>query len=241
MTPKILLSFPTSSVKDYCVDDFIKQIKTLTYSNYDIMVIDNSEDPKHVEKFWEAGILARHEPFNGNFKSASGRIELARHQNIIRDYALGNNYDYLFMLESDVFCGESIIEQLLVHAEMEGAGIVTATYEIMKEEGPTLCLTATTDLNGVRTERILPRALGYSLMGKGCKPFSEFIKEPGIRLTATGIGCTLIHREVLKEVPFRVDTRISKTAYSDSFYFTDAAKKGFEIMLHSDIVCEHRK
>ena len=39
------------------------------------------------------------------------------------------------MLESDVFCGESIIEQLLVHAEMEGAGIVTATYEIMKEEG----------------------------------------------------------------------------------------------------------
>jgi hypothetical protein len=241
MKPKILVSMPTADSKDYCVDDFIKQIKTLTYSNYDIMVLDNSEDPNHVKKFWDSGIVARHEPFRADFRSAQGREELARHQNIIRDYAIGNNYDYLFMLESDVFCGESIIEQLLIHAEEEGAGIVTATYEIMKEEGPTLCLTATSDLNGVRTELILPRAQGYSIMGQGCKPFSDIIKESGLRLTATGIGCTLIHKEVLKEVPFRVNTNLSKTAYSDTYYFTDAAKKGFEIMLHSDIVCEHRK
>ena len=40
--PKVLVSFPTSDKKDYCVDDFIKQIKNFTYPLYDIFVVDNS-------------------------------------------------------------------------------------------------------------------------------------------------------------------------------------------------------
>ena len=126
---RVLVSMPTADKKDYCVDEFINQIKTFTYPLYDIFVLDNSKDPKHVQKFWENGIKAVHEPVNGNFKE-----ELARHQNIIRNYFLNGDYDYLLMLESDVFAGECIIENLVSYADVYGASIVTATYEIRKDE-----------------------------------------------------------------------------------------------------------
>jgi hypothetical protein len=51
-TPRILVAFPTSDKKDYCVEDFIDQIKSFTYPNYDIFVVDNSKDESHVEMFW---------------------------------------------------------------------------------------------------------------------------------------------------------------------------------------------
>ena len=135
--PKILIAFPTSDKKDYCVDEFIQQIKSFTYPLYDIFVVDNSKDSKHVRKFWKEGIKAIHEPLKGDF-----REELARHQNIIKDYFLAGDYDYLMMIESDVFTGECILEKLVSYAEVYNAGVVTATYEIDRGE-PTLCLTST--------------------------------------------------------------------------------------------------
>lgn len=234
-TPKVLVACPTAQAKDYCVDDFIKQITTFTHPLYDCFLIDNSEDKDHVNMFWENGIKAIHEPIKGDF-----REELARHQNIIREYFLRGDYDYLLMLESDVFAGECIIEKLLAYSETYQAGAVTATYEIMKGE-PTLCLTATSDLNRVRSEKLMQRSLGYNQMGKGCVSFKEFLSDPDARLTATGIGCTLFHKEALQHVKFRTDLKVNKNAFSDSFIFTDIEKIGYNVMIDSDIICEHRK
>jgi hypothetical protein len=239
--PKILISCPTSDVKDYCVDDFITQIKTLTYPKYDMFILDNSKDAKHVEKFRSRGIKCTHEQFKGDFKKASGREELARHQNIIREYFLRSDCDYLLMIESDVFTGECIIETLLSHAEVYQSGIVTATYEIRKEEEDVLCLTSTVDSLGVRSEKLLTREHGYSVMGQGTIPLRQLLVDPDARITATGIGCTLFAREVMNNIPFRVNTDVSKTAYSDTYIFTDALKMGYEVLIASDIICEHRK
>lgn len=234
--PRVLVSFPTSDKKDYCVEDFIDQIKSFTYPNYDIFVVDNSLDESHVEMFWKNGIKAVHEPFkNDNFRS-----ELARHQNIIKDYFLNGNYDYLMMVESDVFTGECVIEKLVSYAEVYSAGVVTATYEIMKKE-PTLCLTATVDSRLVRSEKILDRSLGYEYMGQGVVPMRKFLNDPDAKLTATGIGCTLFRREALEEVEFRVDLELNKNAFSDTFIFTDIAARGYEVLIDSNMICEHRK
>lgn len=233
--PRVLVAFPTSDKKKYCEEDFIKQITTLTYPLYDIFVVDNSEDPKEVKIWWENGIKAVHEPINGDF-----REELARHQNIIRDYFLRGDYDYLMMIESDVFTGECIIEKLIAHAEVHQAGAVTATYEIMKGE-PTLCLTATSDLNRVRSEKLLPRAIGYKEMGKGVVKFKDFLKDADANLTATGIGCTLFHKEALQHVKFRTDLKVNARAFSDSFVFTDIEKIGYQCYIDSDLILEHRK
>lgn len=234
-TPKILVAFPTSDKKDYCVERFIDQIKNFTYPLYDIFVVDNSKDPKHVRKFWKEGIKAVHEPLNGDF-----REELARHQNIIKDYFLAGDYDYLMMIESDVFTGECILEKLVSYAEVYNAGAVTATYEIMRDE-PTLCLTATVDSRFVRSEKLLNRSHGYEIMGQGCVELKKLLNDPDAKLTATGIGCTLFSREALECVNFRVDLDLNKRAFSDTFIFTDIERKGFRVLIDSNIICEHVK
>jgi hypothetical protein len=233
--PKILVAFPTSDKKDYCAERFIDQIKNFTYPLYDIFVVDNSKDPKHVKKFWKEGIKAIHEPLNGDF-----REELARHQNIIKDYFLAGDYDYLMMIESDVFTGECILEKLVSYAEVYNAGAVTATYEIMRDE-PTLCLTATVDSRFVRSEKLLNRSHGYEIMGQGCVELKKLLNDPDAKLTATGIGCTLFSREALECVNFRVDLDLNKRAFSDTFIFTDIERKGFRVLIDSNIVCEHVK
>ena len=233
--PKILIGFPTSDKKDYCVDEFIQQIKSFTYPLYDIFVVDNSKDSKHVRKFWKEGIKAVHEPLNGDF-----REELARHQNIIKDYFLAGDYDYLMMIESDVFTGECILEKLVSYAEVYNAGVVTATYEIDRGE-PTLCLTSTVDSRLVRSEKLLDRSLGYEIMGQGVIPLRKLLSDPDAKLTATGIGCTLFSRFALQEVNFRVDLSLNKRAFSDTFIFTDIASKGYEILIDSNIICKHVK
>jgi GT2 family glycosyltransferase len=172
--------------------------------------------------FWNNGIKAVHEPFkNDNFRS-----ELARHQNIIKDYFLNGNYDYLMMVESDVFTGECVIEKLVSYAEVYSA---------------TLCLTATVDSRLVRSEKILDRSLGYEYMGQGVVPMRKFLNDPDAKLTATGIGCTLFRREALEEVEFRVDLELNKNAFSDTFIFTDIATRGYEVLIDSNMICEHRK
>ena len=239
--PKVLISCPTASAKDYCVDEFIEQIKSFSYPVYDIFILDNSLDKNHVKKFWNNGIKAIHEPFNGNFKAFSGREELARHQNIIRDYFLNGDYDYLLMIESDVFTGESIIENLVSYADVYNAGAVTVTYEIRKEEEEVLCLTSTVDQLGVRSEKLLTRSVGFDVMGQGCIPMSHLLNDPDAHITATGIGCTLFDRNVLEEVKFRVDRKLSQTAYSDTYIFTDIKKLGYEVLINSDLICTHKK
>ena len=233
--PKVLIGFPTSDKKDYCVDEFIQQIKSFTYPLYDIFVVDNSKDSKHVRKFWKEGIKAIHEPLNGDF-----REELARHQNIIKDYFLAGDYDYLMMIESDVFTGECILEKLVSYAEVYNAGVVTATYEIDRGE-PTLCLTSTVDSRLVRSEKLLDRSIGYEIMGQGVIPLRKLLSDPDAKLTATGVGCTLFSRFALEDVNFRVDLSLNKRAFSDTFIFTDIASKGYEILIDSNIICEHRK
>jgi len=233
--PRILVAYPTADKKDYCLDEFTDQIRTFTYPAYDTFCVDNSEDPSHVEKLWERGIPAIHEPINGDF-----REELARHQNIIRDYFLKGKWDYLMMIESDVFTGEAILDKFVAYAEASKASIVTGTYEINREGG-TLCLTSTIDARGVRTEKMLGRTHGYDVMGQGVVPLRKLLNDPDGRITATGIGCTLFSREVLEEIPFRVDLKLNKRAFSDTYYFTDAAKAGHEILIDSDLICHHEK
>tara|TARA_R110002020_G_scaffold14320_2_gene50931 strand:+ start:555 stop:1283 length:729 start_codon:yes stop_codon:yes gene_type:complete len=239
--PKVLVSCPTAQAKDYCVDEFIEQIKTFTYPLYDIFILDNSPNKNHVKKFWNNGIKAIHEPFNGNFRTFSGREELAKHQNIIRNYFLNSDYDYLLMIESDVFTGESIIENLVSYADVYNAGAVTATYEIRKEEEEVLCLTSTVDQLGVRSEKLLNRSTGYDIMGQGTLPLNHLLNDPEANITATGIGCTLFSRKVMESVGFRVDKKLSQTAYSDTYIFTDIKNAGFEILINSNLICTHKK
>ncbi len=50
MTLKILVGCPTAEVKEYCLKQYAEAVKSLSYNNYNILLVDNSADSNYSEK-----------------------------------------------------------------------------------------------------------------------------------------------------------------------------------------------
>ena len=96
--PKILLGCPVSEYHSYCTKDYISAIAHLTYTNYDILLADNSKTNsffRFLEK--QQGIKVIKSEYDEN-----PRERIINSRNILRQHALDNNYDYFFSLERDL-------------------------------------------------------------------------------------------------------------------------------------------
>jgi cellulose synthase/poly-beta-1,6-N-acetylglucosamine synthase-like glycosyltransferase len=51
MNPKVLLFAPISQVKDYCLPQWLEHISNLTYENYHVYLVDNSEYSNFFKKY----------------------------------------------------------------------------------------------------------------------------------------------------------------------------------------------
>ena len=47
---KILVGSPVNEMYDYCIKDYADAIRSLSYSNYDILLVDNSKDDSFYNK-----------------------------------------------------------------------------------------------------------------------------------------------------------------------------------------------
>ena len=50
MKPRVLCCCPTYFGKDYIFDRYIDRVKSFTYPNYDILIVDTSKDDSYFEK-----------------------------------------------------------------------------------------------------------------------------------------------------------------------------------------------
>ena len=48
---KVLIGTPHSDKKNYCIEDYIARVKSLTYPYYDVLIVDNSETRKNYKRF----------------------------------------------------------------------------------------------------------------------------------------------------------------------------------------------
>ena len=228
--PKILLAAPTSNVKDYCFDAWADGVQNLDYPRYSVLLVDNSHDPTYYHKILDRGIQCIHVEPQGNVVDY-----ITECQNLIRYIAITGGYDYLFSLESDVFPSRDIIIQLLRHDKP----IVTAPYYVQYKGGdPSICWTdALTQHFGkysylhsqmVGTQETLHRLTGELVKVFGC-----------------GIGCTMIHTEVLKAIEFRADirdneSRSDRSVFSDSLFYVDCMRNNIPVYLDTSLLVEHR-
>ena len=114
---KILVGCPTSNHKEYSINEYLNGIKNLNYRNFDLILVDNSEDNNYFNKLKSLGINVIKGKY---FESAKDRVINSR--NILREYFLNNDYDYLLSLEQDVVPPSNVIEKLLEHnKEVTGA------------------------------------------------------------------------------------------------------------------------
>lgn len=242
LNPKVLVGVVTSSVKDYCIDAFIKQLLGFNYNNHKVVVVDNSTDKNHIKKFLRHRISVVHH----DISKVTWSVGLMQCQNILRDIAIKSYCDYLFLLESDCFTTKNIIAWSVGNKDP----VCTYTYPVWptKHKAPTYCLQFTHVFKNRAgsTPHFNTSMLPYNVTVPSEKKliYSFKIGDEGY-LSHTGLGCTFIRSDVLEMIPFRVDPNndraIGAMTFSDSFFFADCLASGVPVYFDNRIQLKHIK
>ncbi|MAF51230.1 MAG: hypothetical protein CMH64_04020 [Nanoarchaeota archaeon] len=217
MPPKILVGCPTSFHKEYALKQYVEAIKSLTYSSCDILLIDNSRDHEYLYKIRDLKIPVAKGPY---FDSARDRIVASR--NLLRKKALDEDYDYFFSLEQDVLPPKDILEKLLKHNKK----LITAVYfaHNVLENNSRELIPLVYKLSD-------PKTLSMRPLNE-----NELWQKQGLQeIISAGLGCLLIHKDVLKEIEFRYE----KNSFDDRWFFIDCHKKNIKAFADTSIKCKH--
>lgn len=209
---RILLVAPISEYKDYVLPAWIRYIKSLEKSynagmvSLDILLCDNSQNAnyhKQLSRKFKINILH----VNPMFKNSREFISDSR--NRLRGYFLQGNYTHFLSLECDIFPHPNFITELLARRKK----IVSFPYFIGQgpESGPMLNIVDPFRENPCSTRNISVDEF-FTYSGKFIPVFNP------------GLGCTLIHRSIIRKIPFRWDPVI--LYHDDSFFAEDIYKAG---------------
>lgn len=220
MQPKILVGCPTFEGMSYCLDRYINAIKNFSYSNYEILLVDNSKNNDYYNLIKSKNInviKALHYEL--------ARDSIIESRNILRDYAIKNNFDYFLSLEQDVIPPKDIIEKLLAHNKKVVSALYYTSKTLEKVNG---------DKEQIRVGVAfiqLPNKNVYWLL-------PELIEEKKLSAVyATGLGCILIHKDILNKVKFRYEK--NQSAFDDIWFSEDTKKQGYKVWLDTNIECQH--
>ena len=210
MEPKILVGCPTSDYKEYCLEEYSKAVKSLTYKNYDILLVDNSKNENYIKKIRSFNLPVIKGPY---FPGAKKRIIKSR--NLLREKAIEGKYDYFLSLEQDIIPPKDIIERLLKAKK----DIISAVYFMPR------------DLE------LVPMIAIKEGESYGYIPFNYVDKSKEIiRVDYTGLGSLLISRKVIEKIEFKTD---AKPGFDDWWFCKDAKKNNFKIYADTSIKCKH--
>lgn len=216
--PKVLVACPVSDHKDYVLLDWLVYTNNLTYSNYELLIVDNSQDPEYHKKFVDYG-------FNVIRVDPNGRINreyIAECLETIREFALKGGFDYFFSLECDIFPPRNIIEWLLTHH----LPVVSCAYYTGIGEDSAILLQDIDNIGDWHKVHDMTTVHAFRQMDGKVKP-----------IYANGIGCCLIRRDVLELIPFRISS--DDEGYPDSFFHQDLFINGIINYVDTSVVVRH--
>jgi len=217
--PKILLAAPTSTYKQYIFLEWYLHASTLTYPNYEILIVDNSRDKTYHQELRKMGINC----FYLDPKDKTNHEYITDSQNMLRTYFLDNNFAYFFSLEVDIFPPKNIIEKLLI-ADKD---VISAPYFIDYGFKSRLLISYFEQTSEKEYKTIFPE------MDK------LFIFMDGIvkQTYENGIGCTLIKRHVLEKIRFRIEK--FSPGHSDKYFYMDLYESTIHSWMDTSILVRH--
>lgn len=225
MIPKVLISAPTASAKNYCFSEWIDNVLNFTYPDFQVRLFDNTIDGGKNAEFLNSQCLdKRFWAVHTNTDHIDSVIErMAISHNLCRETLLNGDYEYLLHLETDIFPEKHIIESLMYN----GKDVVGAIYD--RDEGKwrksmlqkhiwssPFNVTATNFESG---EELF-------VVDGTCKPFAS-----------VGLGCVLIHRKVLEKIQFRFIKNEHK--HPDSYFSEDCFRNNIKIYADTSLYCRH--
>jgi len=82
---------------NYCIEEYIKAITSLTYKNYDLLLVDNSKTDAFYKKLKSMKINV----IKGKYFEEP-RDRMIDGSNILRQKVIDDNYDFFLNIDQDV-------------------------------------------------------------------------------------------------------------------------------------------
>jgi hypothetical protein len=193
--PRVLVGTYLYSGKHYSFEKFLDAtLKTMAdYSgDTELLIVDNSEDKEYASlvrlicdgrKEKDKITVAHIKEYGSN-----SRLKQKTSQEVLWDYCLNNQYDYLYIIESDIYVPVDSLRELVSHKKKIISGIYSLSNDDVQD---ILCL------------------MGYNRNADGKmyweaeQNLTQLIEITGgkpLKVYACGLGCILIHKEILKTI-----------------------------------------
>lgn len=215
---RILVGCPVSDYKGYCINEYADSVKNLGYKKYDILLADNSNGDLFSKRLKELGL-----PFIRCDYHESARERIVGSRNRLREYALDNDYDYFLSLEQDVIPPRDVIQRLLKHDRKVVSGVYFAVNFYHGKHQLLPLVWADFD---EKTKRMFYLQDDRLWDGKL------------IEIAACGLGCVLIHRDVLNKINFRYDKN-NKEGFDDVWFCKDLRENNIKLYCDTSVKCKH--
>lgn len=221
--PKVLIGTIFSEVKNYVIRDWFKHVCKYTYSNFDFCAVDNSKDKKYHKKIFNHFASNKK---NSNIKKLTvlhtprtrkeSEIFMAFSADELRRHFINGGYTHLLYNECDVYPPFDIIERLLSYDKQ----IISALFFIggKKTSYPMISIQHT-----YIYKNPFMSTLDYI---EGFYDIGEW-NEPKPLLNG-GLGCTLIHKDIIFKIPFQYDTSLKY--HHDTIFAKDLWENGIQNM-----------
>jgi hypothetical protein len=232
LSPHILVGCPTCDLKEDSLEKYIQGLSALTYPHFDVVIEDNSTTPGYSEKIrvlgkeWEKNHPGHsfRVVYSGHlFPRARQRIVHGR--NLLREMAWKEKYDYFFSLEQDIVPPPGIIEKLLTHQKDVVGGIYYNRVNLGGKERKTPVLMVYPDNESKKKN--VAHWVGFTYL------FPSRLVE----VACIGLGCVLIHRNILNQFSFRVVD--NDVAFDDMHFSIDLKEKNIPIFADTSLMCAH--
>jgi GT2 family glycosyltransferase len=245
-SPKILVACPTYEGMKYCLDRFVKAIKEIDYDNYDILIVDNSEEENY---FSILSSIKEIKCLRDNTLEKSSRKKIADSRNKILEYALQEKYDYVLMMDQDVIPPKEIITELL----NDNKNLVSGLYfNYFMSSGKMkflsvawACLTPE-EFEEIKTKFKLPPLVKSNTDLRRHLTQEEIDSNKTIEVLIPSAGCLLIKKDVFEKVKYSLlnlqelgflDNTVKTT--DDIGFIFNARKEGFNAYCNTKIKCNH--
>jgi|SRR3989344_105814 len=215
---KILVGIPTSFHKEYCLKEFSKGIKELTYKEKEVLFVDNSKDDNYLKKIRNLGFQAIKGPY---FDAPVKRISASR--NVLINTAIKENFDYILFLDQDTIPPKDSIERFLKGNKPIICGIVFS-----RAKSPDGKPAYTPNVYKIiPADKELPDMVELSP--------GEIASNKLLRVVSCGGACIFVSKEVFTKVRFREDLKQCE----DRWFCIDLYKTNIPLYCDTSIKCKH--
>ncbi len=238
--PKVLVGCPTYEGMNYCLAEFINRIKELTYKNYKILIVDNSDKGEFFEKLKKIEGIELIRDTNGK----TNMDKLVNSRNRIIDFALMENYEFILMLDQDVIPPKNVIEELLACNK----DVVSALYYNYFMSGgrgeslPVAWMPVTKEEFEEMKKRVtFPSSVKSNLDLRRHITEEEASSGNVLEVMHPSAGCILIKRKVFEKIRYGLLDLggINAKTSDDIFFIKKASEQGFRIYCNTNVRCDH--